>query len=360
MANIFVTGATGFLGWNIVKELLKDEGNHLFLLARGDKNKTAQQRIDRLLTQSYSVKTRQKLQPRVTVIPGDITEINLGIPAVRRKQLAQTIDTIFHGAALCEFGVPLAPCRKVNVDGTKNVLDFALVCTKLRGFSHVSSVAVAGKSGGIFYEDDLDKQQAFSNAYEQSKFEAEQLIVAYRKKGLVVNIFRPSIVTGDSQSGEVSNFQMLYQPLHIFSLEIFAHIPADKNIGYDLVPVDCVAKAICQIVAKGQGNKTYHLTNPNTITLDALMTFASSFFGFKKPGLIPENKFNYQTLTGFREKVIAPYLPYFNHKSLTFDATNFNEAVKGSNFTWPKPDEKLLTTLFKYCDKVGFIKRKRK
>ena len=117
MVNIFVTGATGFLGWNIVKELLKDEGNYLFLLARGSKDKTAHQRIDDLLTQSYSVQTKQALQPRITVIPGDITDLNLGISTEQLNQLTQSIDNIFHCAALCEFGVPLAPLHNAQPCG---------------------------------------------------------------------------------------------------------------------------------------------------------------------------------------------------------------------------------------------------
>ena len=350
MQHILITGATGFLGSNIVKFLLKDKKNRLYLLVRKNNNKSPAKRVKKLF------------KKQAEAIEGDITKPNLGISPSNRKKLISRLDAIYHSAALCEFGVPLEPIRKINVHGAKNVLDFAMKCKKegrLKHLSHISTVAVSGASGGTFYEDALDIGQRFSNTYERTKFEGEKLIVKYRKKGLSISVFRPSVITGDSKKGEVTNFQMLYQPLHMFALGLFDKIPANKALRYNLVPVDYVARAICLISTKDKNNnRNYHLVNSTGISFDHFLKLASGYFGFKKPAIIDEKKFDYSTLKGYRRKLMDPYLPYLNHKKISFSAKNFKNAVKGKGFKWPKVDDRFLLTLFSYCSKSGYIKRK--
>jgi len=362
MKNIFITGGSGLLGWDIAKESLKEDGSKLYLLVRGRKEKSARARIEGLIKKSYSGAGRKMALGRIEVIEGDISEKFLGMKKSRINKLCGEIDVIYHSAALCEFGVPWERIRKINVSGTKNALDFALMCKKngqIQSFNYISSVAVAGKTGGVFYEDDLDIGQAFNNTYERSKFEAEKLVRSCRDKGFNISIYRPSVVTGNSKTGEVSNFQMLYQPLHIFSLGLFDKIPADRLSSYNLVPVNYVAKAVCLLSSCNKRNKNYHLTNPNTITLDSLLDIASSYFGFKKPEIIPEQRYDFKGLKGFKRKVIEPYLPYFNHKKITFDTTNFDKAIDNKDFSWPVINKSLLVKLFKYCANTGYIKRKK-
>lgn len=362
MENIFITGGAGFLGWKLVQNILDQTDSMLYLLVRGDSHKTARGRIDELIDRSYHWNQRRKIYSRIKVIEGDITEKNLGMTRTQVEKLSKKIRIIYHSAALCEFNVPMPCIRKINVYGTKNVLDFALKCKKsgqFVSFHHVSTVAIMGDKGGILREDSLDIGQGFNNTYEETKFEAEKLINEYRKKGLSVSIYRPSVIVGDSVTGEVSDFRMFYHPLHIFSIEILEEIPANKDLKYNLVPVDYVARAIYLISSNRKNdNKNYHLTNSRSITLNSLLNTASPYFGFKKPKIIPENKFNFRKLRGFRRKVIEPYLPYFNHKKIIFDTTNFKKAINGAGFTWPVIDKRLLHRLFKYCADVKYINRK--
>lgn len=301
---------------------------------------------------------------RIKIIKGDITEKNLGIDRTKRKSLIKKIDTVYHCAALCNFVDPLKIVRKVNVQGTKNLLDFALDCRhfgRLKNINYISTVAVAGNKKGIFYEDMLNEGQGFNNVYEQSKFEAEKLVESYKKKeGLSLAIFRPGVIVGDSVTGKVDNFQMFYQFLHILSLGLFKELPVNRNMQYGIVPVDCTAKAIYLISSDSQNNyKTYHLVNPNTISFDFFLHMAKSYFGFKGPMFVSSESYNYKKLTGFSKKLIDYYLPYLTHKSILFDTSNFETAIDTRNFSWPKIDERFLTRLFRYCDKIGYIKRKR-
>lgn len=360
MRHIFVTGATGFLGWDLVKNLLQHEKVMLYLLVRGDSSRSASERIDKLIRQSYKNYKLKEVREKIKVVRGDITEKNLGINESVLKDLYKKINAVYHCAALCEFEIPLQRIRKINVHGTKNMLDFAMRCSEngqFKSFHHVSTVAIMGKSGGVFYENELDKGQEFNNTYEQTKFEAEKLVDRYRRKGLSISVYRPSIITGDSRTGEVSNFQMLYQPLHIFSLGIFDRVPANNDMSYNLVPVDYVARAISLISSASDNNKNYHLTNPHTITLDFLLDAASSYFGFKKPKIIASKEFNFKALKGFRKKVLNPYLPYLNHEKVVFDRRNFDKEISGKGFSWPVVDKDLLLRLFGYCADVNYITR---
>lgn len=362
MKNIFITGATGFLGWDLAKNLLEDRDSKLYLLTRADADQAAKERINSLVKKSYSGSKRKDMLNRIEVVEGDISEQYLGINKSILDKLHNKIDVIYHCAALCKFGVPLEDIRRINVMGTKRVLDFAFRCKekgRFTSFHHISTIAVLGDFGGTFYESSLNLNQRFNNNYEQTKFEAEKLIEEYRKRGLSISLYRPSIITGHSITGEVYNFRMFYQPLHIFSLQIFDEIPANKVSKCNLVPVDYVAKAISLISSNQDNNKNYHLTNPNTITLDALLNMASSYFGFKKPKIIPEKEFDFKELAGFRRKLLDPYLPYFNHVAVEFDTTNFNKAIEGKGFSWPVIDNDLLLRLFKYCVDVKYIRRHR-
>jgi len=362
MANIFITGGAGVLGWKLVKILLNETDSKLYLLVRKNSRKTVNERIVDLIDKSYKGKKRRDAYRRIEVVRGDIAEKNLGIKKARIEELSKKINIIYHSAALCQFNVPMPIIKKINLGGTKNVLDFALKCKinyHLTSFHHISTVAIMGDAGGVLYENSLDIGQRFNNTYEETKFEAEKLIDKYRNKGLSVSIYRPSVIVGDSITGEASDFQIFYRPLHIFSIDILEEIPANRNLKYNLVPVDYVAKAIYLISSdRKNDNKNYNLTNPNSITFNFLLNAACSYFGFKKPKIVSKNKFNFKKLKGFKRKVIEPYLPYLNHKEIMFNANNFKQAVNGSDFAWPVVDRKLLRRLFKYCVDVKYIDRR--
>ncbi len=361
LKKIFFTGSTGFLGWHLVKRLLREPDNNLVLLVREEENLSAEERVDTLFKKDYKGEEYDRVKGQIEVVKGDITEDILGLDEKDYHRLSREIDIIFHCAALCDFDIPWNRICKINVEGTMNLLDFALLCNKankkFEGLHHISTVGVAGKKSGVFYENDLDIGQEFNNTYEKSKFDAEKLMSSYQHKGLEITVYRPSAIVGDSVTGEANNFQVIYQPLHTLSQEIYEEIPAKADVKFNLVPVDCVVETIYLISSnkKKNTNKTYHIVNTNEITLEFFIETASKYFGFKKPQLIPIEEFNMENLQGFRRKLLDPYLPYFNRSELKYDATNLNKSLNGSSFAWPIIDEKLLFRLFKFCKEVGYI-----
>ena len=197
MSNILITGATGFLGSNLLVELLTKRENRLYVLIRAKNERSASSRKKALIKQIVPEKIRRRAIARVTVIKGDITKDNLGLDKKRLRMLQNKIDTIYHCAAIREFGYNINEIRKVNVKGTENLLKTALDWINhgcLQNVNHISTAYVAGNYKKRFYEDQIDVSQKFNNTYEQSKFEAEMMVLKYRRRGLPVDIYRPSII----------------------------------------------------------------------------------------------------------------------------------------------------------------------
>lgn len=362
---ILLTGGTGFLGAYLLRKLLH-HGKHTFekiiVLSRGHSQKEARYRVQQGLWGHLPLRQKRGLMSLLEVVRGDISKEKLGLSKHVYHCLSNKVTSIYHSAALCEFNIPLAVIRKINVAGTRTLLEFGLSCQShgnFRCFHHISTVAVAGASTGVFYEKSLDLGQKFNNTYEQTKFEAEKLVGKYRNKGLPVTIYRPAIITGDSKTGYTNNFKMLYQPLHLFSLELFKEIPADENTRYSLCPVDCVAEAIIRISLKNPPDKnmTYHIVNPNEIRLGYFIEAASKYFGFNKPLLIPREKFDFKRFTPTQRFLFTSFIAFFNYK-LHFDARNTDIIFGRGKINWPKADEVLLKRLFKFCIHSGFIKIK--
>jgi len=363
---VFLTGGTGLLGSYLLKALLHHK-NHtigrIIVLCRGKTQKEAQRRVHQPLWGQLPLRQKRGLLSLLEVVRGDVAQDNLGLSKNTYLRLVKNVTSIYHSAAICEFGTPLSVIRKPNVGGTKNILDFALAAQKngmLKRVHHISTIAVAGDRSGTFYEKDLDLGQGFNNSYEQSKFEAEKLVEKYRKAGLPVTIYRPSIIVGDSKTGYTNNFKMLYQPLHLLCMEFYKELPSNRSTLFSFIPVDYTAEAIIRISldAKLEPNSTYHITNPHEISFGRFLDAASRYFKFCQPALIPPEDFSFKNYSPLQLELIKPFIPYFNYQ-LRFDAKNSAAALSKTKFKWPEIDEVFLKKLFKFCVQSGFIRKKK-
>jgi thioester reductase-like protein len=357
---IFITGGTGHLGTSLIGRIIGSNCKVYVLVRSNSFEKIGgilgfADMIQRVATE-YTV---DWIADRLVPVIGDITQPHFGLSLGEYKKLTGQVDVIYHSAALLDLIAPMESLYLVNVIGTKNVLDFAMQCAShvnFRGMCHISTFAVSGNFVGIFQEMDLDVGQGFNNNYEYSKFEAEKLVSAYREKNLSITVFRPSIITGDSKSGEARNFHTVYGPLHFLSLGIYDELPAKSWAKFNLVPVDSVVEVIHRIILKhGVQNLNYHLVNPHEVSCQFFIETASSYFGFKKPLLIPIHMFHHGDLKGYRKRLLTPYLPYLNRELVQWATTNTERALEGSQFQWPVFDEAMLRTQFAYCVKSGYI-----
>ena len=263
--NYFVTGATGFVGRHLVQELLKRDGTVYVLVREGSRG-----RLDALM-QGWDG------GDRIVPVSGDLSKPALGVQGFDGE-----IDHFFHLAAIYDMEADEEASRKANVEGTRHAVDFANAIGVGR-FHHTSSIAVAGKFKGLFREDMFDEGQQLPHHYHASKFESEKLVRELVTSPL--RIYRPGIVVGHSQTGEMDKvdgpyyFFKLIQKLRHALPEWFPLVgPEGKKAN--IVPVDFVAKAMDHIAhmddSELYGN-TFHLGDPKPLSVgQSLNEFAKA------------------------------------------------------------------------------------
>jgi thioester reductase-like protein len=322
---VLLTGATGFVGMELLARYLERSDRRVFALVRARDDQAARERIDEVLANLFGSRGARRYSGRVEPVAGELTEPGLGLGERRTRELAFEVTTVVHSAASVSFTLPLEEARSINLEGTRRMVEFAQLCQASGGlerYGHVSTAYVAGTHDGRFAECDLDVGQGFNNSYEQSKFEAEQLVRS--KAELPATIMRPSIVVGDHRSGWTSAFNVLYWPLRAFARGLFEAVPAVASAPVDVVSVDYVADGIYEIVEQSGGiGETYHLTaGAQASTIGEISQLASSYFSRPAPKVLPPDEFEAQadsrdgtTIEGGRA-----YFPYFSIKAEFDDA----------------------------------------
>jgi thioester reductase-like protein len=269
--SIFVTGVTGVLGGKLLHDLLTTTNARISCLVRGDSPEQAKRRILYFL-ETYDPQGRltEAFQRRVTPVLGDVTLDRFGLDTAAYARLATETDVTFHAAGkttLVTFYEALAP---INVEGTRRVIDFALL-TKHRYMVYVSSFSALGDrlnfNNPPFTERDLELGQGYDHLpYQETKYQAEKLVRAATERGLVWNIFRPGNIMGDGTNGrypfaEVSVKGVYYD---IFKTVIESGLSMMSPVHWDITPVDYVCAGMIHLALKRPSyRETYHLTNPD-------------------------------------------------------------------------------------------------
>jgi len=168
-------------------------------------------------------------------------------------RLLSEATRVIHSAATVRFDQPLDEARRINVEGTRNILDFASEAHRagrLRSLAYVGTAYVAGDRSGLVRETELQAGQGFRNTYERTKFEAETMVRA-QLESIPGVILRPSIIVGDSRTGVTSSFKTLYWPLKIYARRLWRTVPGFPDAVVDVVPVDFVAEAVARLAFRG-------------------------------------------------------------------------------------------------------------
>jgi len=252
----FVTGATGFIGRHLVEELLRNREGDVYVLVRED----SREKLDALLA-------RWPHPERVKPVVGDLQQRRLGLDDAAVAELAGNVDHVFHLAAIYDMTAPADVNERLNVAGTRNAVELANAIEAGR-FHHTSSVAVTGNFKGLFREDMFDEGQELPSPYHRTKFESER--IAREQTAMPWRVYRPAIVIGHSQTGEMDKID---GPYYFFKLIQKARnaLPqwfplVGPELGYtNIVPVDYVARAMDHIAHEPDlDGQAFHLMAPKS------------------------------------------------------------------------------------------------
>jgi long-chain acyl-CoA synthetase len=340
---VLLTGATGFLGMEVLARLLERPDAEVAVLVRARDREQAGERMRATLARLFE----QPPDPdgRLLVLAGDVRERGLGLTAADRREL-RDVEAVLHCAASVAFDAPEREARAINVRGTERVLELAAGMARLERVVHVSTAYVAGRLDGVFHERDLELGQSFRNGYERSKFDAERRVAA-RNGELPVLVARPSIVVGDSRTGWTPAFNVIYWPLQAFARGLIRDAPVDPAGLLDVVGVDYVADALVHLLAAGEPGSCVHLVAGELAVTNAeLVRLACRRFGLEAPPLgadadVPEQA--------------RAYLPYFD-VGTRFDDAGARSALAPAGLR-PLALSEFFGTLMDYAERSRWGRR---
>jgi thioester reductase-like protein len=270
----FVTGATGFIGRRLIERLLENRQGKIHVLVR----ESSRARLDDLI-ERWSIIAGPATAGRIEPVLGDLRRPLLGVEKEQVNELRGKITHFFHLAAVYDMTAPAERNTAVNVGGTTHAVELARALDA-KHLHHVSSIAVAGQYKGMFEEDMFEEGQRLPSPYHRTKFESERIV---RDQPYIPwRVYRPGIVVGDSQTGEMEKID---GPYYFFkAIQRMRHLLPEwvplvgLDLGYtNVVPVDWVAGALEHIAHEPDlDGRSFHLTDPRPQRVDELINELAS------------------------------------------------------------------------------------
>jgi thioester reductase-like protein len=328
----FVTGYPGFIGKRLVARLVEE--------VRGRPD-----RLVLLVQPAKAAAARADLAARgaegAEVVEGDVEQMHVGLSGAEFKALARDVTDVWHLAARTYLGADRSEFRRVNVEGTRNVLDLALAARRLRRLSHFSTTYVAGARAGVILEDELAMGQRFRNAYEETKYQAE-LLVRRAQADIPATVYRPAIVVGDSRTGEIDRFEGPYALAILLVASPVAvplPLPGDAVAPLNVVPVDFVVDAALSISENPAGaGRTVHLVDPAPLSVRRVYEMIAERAGKRLPPVsLPARVVQALLRLPVLERltrVHRPAIEYVNSLAI-YNCRNLLELLEGTGIRCP-------------------------
>jgi len=346
MPTIFFTGFPGFLGSRLLPPVLeRTEDGHAVCLIQSKFSQLAHRRVGEILS------LHPRLHGRIELVTGDITQPGLGLDDADFERLQQETVEIYHLAAVYDLSVQEEIGQKVNVGGTRHLLDFASGCASagenenaFRRFQYVSTCYVSGRYPGTFTEDDLDVGQEFNNYYESTKYEAEALVQEHMQQGLPATVYRPPIVVGDSRTGATQKFDGPYFVIRWIlrqkGVSVVPVVGDPTRYTVNVAPRDFVIDAMVSLSGREvSAGKVYQLADPNPLTVDQIMeeiirVVNRKVVRLKLPKAIAKGMIEYVPFVERILQIPAASVDYFTHPT-TYTSENTQRDLEGTGIACP-------------------------
>ena len=360
---IFITGAAGFLGGHLTVELAR-KGYSIVALVRSRKGESG---ADRFIKVCGMVNAGKGVVPGVRVIEGDMNLPHLGLGQDLYHELKSSITDIINCAADTSFTEKRRELvERTNIHGLENLLDIAIK-GNCSSFHQVSTAYVFGRMSGEWKEV-LTSPESFTNVYEETKCMAEHIASDFcEKAGIVLNIYRPGIVCGESKEGRTFRFNGLYYPLksiqriiESFKADLFNKggnkadragvkmvnkhriflpltIKIQENSGINVIPVDYFVQMFIRVMEDQRQGGIFHIVQKENCPARDLIEYTGRYFnieGLKATG--------FEVAEGPIERMFnlynEAYLPYLEDKR-RFSSENtrhLRESVPDDRFTYDR------------------------
>jgi nucleoside-diphosphate-sugar epimerase len=323
---IFVTGFPGFLATRLVKRLAA-EGARFILLTQPAFVPTAREAALQIARET------DRPPESFEIVDGDITKPDLGMAAISLERARQETSTLFHLAAIYDLAVAQDVAATVNVEGTMNMNQFAKSVKNLRRYHYVSTCYVAGRRQGLIKETELHHEAGFRNHYEQTKYLAEISVDAL-KSDIPVTIHRPSVVCGDSRTGETAKYDGVYYLIHYlrkWPVGLTLLNIGNPDVCLNLVPVDFVIESMVALANDERAvGATVQLADPTPLTTQELFDEISKVIrGHDSLATVPQGMVYPVLMLPLAPKITGlPHsaVPYFFIEQ-TYDTTRAGELL---------------------------------
>jgi len=370
--DVFLTGATGFLGSRLLAELLKNTDQNIMCLVRAKNTKDGLKRIIQTL-QKYHVPYPSKDLHRIKLICGDLSQEYFGLASSDFLTLSKNVGTIYHCAAWVNMIHNYQTMRPANVSSCFEIV--RLACTSIKKHIHYAStlsvfVATDQNTGLISESDRLENTKMIYGGYAQTKWAAEYMMLQIPKHACSISHYRFGLITGDSKLGHSADADFL--SLFSRGLKKLGVVPKPllETLFLDITPIDYAAKAMALLSFQGSDD-IYHIANSKSISLGQWVT-AMQHNGINikavtsnewhvacsKDSLTLEERAAYLALCrGFQtpEKFEKwRTMDLFQATDVTFDTQNSTSVLKDFSLSCPPADQNMLKIYLDhiFCDKT--------
>lgn len=369
--NILLTGSTGFLGIHILDYLLDYTDSVVYCIVRGNSLDHAKYRLKNTLYNYFSDKHTEKIDKRIYILNGDITEKNFGLSSNKYKQISENVNAVIHTAALVKYYGEYSEFNRVNVIGTQNIAEFSAINST--PLFYISTMGLSGQHtkciidpNSVFSEFDIYPEDVYENDfYIKSKYSAEKLINQYINSGNKATIFRVGNLTGRYSDG---HFQINIEDNYFYNtlksiISIGAVSDNVLDIEFNLTPVDLCSKAIVEVLlTENCLRKVFHIYNNNIINIHNLLILLNLDNIYIRP--LKKNDFNElikklsiehnENLNRIVNNLNNEYQLDFGKNVIINSNFSINYLDK-LDFHWPVINEVYIKKLIKFMKKVKFI-----